>query len=69
MEDAVTVANTLHALLATHPNKKSSTVELQDAFRDSYQNARIDRVRAIVKVGGDLTRQQAYDGWKPYLAQ
>jgi hypothetical protein len=26
-------------------------------------------VRAIVKVGGDLTRQQAYDGWKPYLVQ
>jgi hypothetical protein len=69
MEDAVTVANTLHALLATHPNKKPSTVELQDAFRDNYQNARIDRVRAIVKVGGDLTRQQAYDGWKPYLVQ
>jgi len=69
IEDAVTVANTLHALLAVHPNKKPSTVELQDAFREKYQNARVDRVRAIVKVGGDLTRQQAYDGWKPYLTQ
>lgn len=69
MEDAVTIANTLHTLLAAHPNKKPSAVELYDKFRDEYQNARLDRVRAIVKVGGDLTRQQAYDGWKPYLTQ
>lgn len=69
MEDAVTIANTLHALLAAHPNKKPSNVELHDALRDKYQNVRVDRARAIVKIGGDLTRQQAYDGWKPYLVQ
>ncbi|KAF5258648.1 hypothetical protein FOXYS1_10763 [Fusarium oxysporum] len=51
MEDAVVIANTLHALLARHPNKKSN------------------RARAIVKAGGVLTRQQAYDGWKAYITQ
>ncbi|KXH50583.1 hypothetical protein CSAL01_11463 [Colletotrichum salicis] len=69
MEDAVTLANTIHALLSTHSNKKPSDVELRDAIRDKYQNARVDRARAIVKVGGDLTRQQAYDGWKAYFVQ
>ncbi|KAL0769515.1 hypothetical protein CaCOL14_008823 [Colletotrichum acutatum] len=69
MEDAVTLANTIHALLGTHSNKKPSDVELRDAMRDKYQNARVDRARAIVKVGGDLTRQQAYDGWKAYFVQ
>jgi 2-polyprenyl-6-methoxyphenol hydroxylase-like FAD-dependent oxidoreductase len=69
IEDAVTIANTVHALLAIHPNKNPSTVELQDAFRDKYQDARMDRVRAIVKISSDLTRRQAYDGWKAYLIQ
>ncbi|EXL44491.1 hypothetical protein FOCG_13466 [Fusarium oxysporum f. sp. radicis-lycopersici 26381] len=69
MEDAVVIANTLHALLARHPNKKSSEVELQDAMRQEYQDTRVDRARAIVKAGGVLTRQQAYDGWKAYITQ
>ncbi|OHE97146.1 hypothetical protein CORC01_07587 [Colletotrichum orchidophilum] len=69
MEDAVTLANTIHGLLATHANKKPSDIELRDAMRDKYQNARVDRARVIVKVGGDLTRQQAYDGWKAYFVQ
>jgi hypothetical protein len=29
----------------------------------------MDRMRPIFKVGGELTRQQAYDGWMAYLAQ
>ncbi|KAH7199517.1 hypothetical protein DER44DRAFT_729799 [Fusarium oxysporum] len=69
MEDAVVIANTLHALLARHPNKKPSDVELQDAMRQEYQDTRVDRARAIVKAGGVLTRQQAYDGWKAYITQ
>ncbi|GKU06435.1 fad-containing protein [Fusarium langsethiae] len=69
MEDAVVIANTLHALLAMHPNKKPSDVEVRDAMREKYQNTRVDRARAIVKAGGDLTRQQAYDGWKAYIKQ
>ncbi|RKL20263.1 hypothetical protein BFJ68_g2972 [Fusarium oxysporum] len=69
MEDAVVIANTLHALLARHPNEKSSEVELQDAMRQEYQDTRVDRARAIVKAGGVLTRQQAYDGWKAYITQ
>ncbi|KAF4778492.1 hypothetical protein HER10_EVM0005774 [Colletotrichum scovillei] len=69
MEDAVTLANAIHALLGTHSNKNPSDVELRDAMRDKYQNARVDRARVIVKVGGDLTRQQAYDGWKAYFVQ
>lgn len=68
MEDAVVLANTLHALLAVHPNKKPSDVELREAMQ-RYQDGRVDRTRAIVKVGGDLTRQQAYDGWKAYFVQ
>lgn len=69
MEDAVVIANTLHALLARHPNKKPSDVELQDAMRQEYRDTRVDRARAIVKAGGVLTRQQAYDGWKAYITQ
>ncbi|RKK16313.1 hypothetical protein BFJ65_g9882 [Fusarium oxysporum f. sp. cepae] len=69
MEDAFVTANTLHALLARHPNKKPSDVELQDAMRQEYQDTRVDRARAIVKAGGVLTRQQAYDGWKAYITQ
>jgi hypothetical protein len=64
MEDAVVIANTLHALLARNPNKKPSDVELHDAMRKEYQETRAERARAIVKAGGILTRQQAYDGWK-----
>ncbi|KAF4990930.1 hypothetical protein FGRMN_8168 [Fusarium graminum] len=69
MEDAVVLANTLHALIAQHPNKKPSDVELCDAMLQDYQNTRVDRARAIVKAGGDLTRQQAYDGWRAYIWQ
>nr|ART35001.1 putative monooxygenase [Fusarium aywerte] len=69
MEDAVVIANTLNALLSMHPNKKPSDVELIDAMCKNYQDIRVDRARAIVKAGGDLTRQQAYDGWKAYIVQ
>ncbi|KAI1026380.1 hypothetical protein LB503_012854 [Fusarium chuoi] len=69
MEDAVVIANTLHALLAKHPNKKPSDIELHDAMRQEYQETRVERARAIVKAGGALTRQQAYDGWKAYIIQ
>ncbi|KAF5651818.1 FAD binding domain protein [Fusarium sp. NRRL 25303] len=69
MEDAVVIANTLHALLAKHPNKKPSDVELHDNMRQEYQDTRVERARAIVKAGGALTRQQAYDGWKAYIIQ
>lgn len=68
MEDAVAVANVLHAAIAAHPNKKPTGVELRDAF-GQYQDSRLPRVREIVKIGGDLTRLQAYDGWKYYLIQ
>ncbi|EWG38549.1 hypothetical protein FVEG_01739 [Fusarium verticillioides 7600] len=69
MEDAVVITNMLHALLARHPNKKPSDVELHDAMRQEYQDTRVERARAIVKAGGALTRQQAYDGWKAYITQ
>nr|ART34997.1 putative monooxygenase [Fusarium sp.] len=69
MEDAVVIANTLHALLARHPNKKPSDVELYDAMRQEYQETRVDRARAIVQAGGALTREQAYDVWKAYITQ
>ncbi|KAF5688682.1 FAD binding domain-containing protein [Fusarium denticulatum] len=38
-------------------------------MHQEYQNTRVERARAIVKAGGALTRQQAYDGWKAYIAQ
>ncbi|KAF5581811.1 FAD binding domain-containing protein [Fusarium pseudocircinatum] len=69
MEDAIVITNTLYALLTRHPNKKPSDVELHDAVRQEYQNTRVERARAIVKAGGALTRQQAYDGWKACIAQ
>ncbi|KAK1518072.1 hypothetical protein CPAR01_15721 [Colletotrichum paranaense] len=69
MEDAVTLANTINALLGTHSHKNPSDFELRDAMRDKHQNARVDHAWVIVKVVGDLTRQQAYDGWKAYFVQ
>ncbi|KAK1507154.1 hypothetical protein CABS01_08334 [Colletotrichum abscissum] len=69
MEDAVTLANTINALLGTHFHKSPSDFELRDAMRDKHQNARVDHAWVIVKVVGDLTRQQAYDGWKAYFVQ
>ncbi|KAF5975882.1 FAD binding domain-containing protein [Fusarium coicis] len=70
MEEAVVITNTLHVLLARHPQKKKpSDVELHDVMRQEYQNTRIERARTIVKAGGALTRQQAYDGWKAYITQ
>ncbi|KAK7757299.1 hypothetical protein SLS62_000849 [Diatrype stigma] len=68
MEDAVVIANALHGALAAHPSKKPTDVEIRDAMQQ-YQDSRIGRVRAIVKAGGDLTRLQAYDGWKFYMTQ
>ncbi|KAF5665738.1 FAD binding domain-containing protein [Fusarium circinatum] len=69
IEDAVVITNTLHALLARHPNKKPSDVEIHDAMRQEYQDTRVERARAIVRAGGVLRRQQAYDGWKAYITQ
>jgi hypothetical protein len=68
MEDAAAITNQLHALLNRHPNKKPSTVEISAAVQE-YQDPRLARVKTIVKVGGDLTRLQAYDGWYFYIMQ
>ncbi|KAL4775263.1 hypothetical protein BDW60DRAFT_204529 [Aspergillus nidulans var. acristatus] len=68
MEDAAAITNQLHALLNRHPNKKPSTVEISAAMQE-YQDSRLARVKTIVKVGGDLTRLQAYDGWYFYIMQ
>ncbi|KAJ6172832.1 hypothetical protein N7470_001899 [Penicillium chermesinum] len=68
MEDVVAITNEIHTLLNQHPNKKPSTVEISAAMQ-KYQDARIERVKTIVKVGGDLTRLQAFDGWYYYVMQ
>ncbi|GAB1213226.1 hypothetical protein ATERTT37_002375 [Aspergillus terreus] len=68
MEDAVAITNQVHELLNRHPNKKPSTVEIAAAMQE-YQDSRLERVKTIVKVGGDLTRLQAYDGWYFYIMQ
>lgn len=68
MESAASVANALHSALALHLNKKPSNVEIRDALQH-YQDSRLARVKEIVKIGGDLTRLQAYDGWKMYFTQ
>lgn len=68
MESAVSIANAIHDALAKHPNKKPTDFEIRDAMQH-YQDSRLARVKEIVKVGGDLTRLQAYDGWMAYLTQ
>ncbi|CAI7658434.1 unnamed protein product [Penicillium glandicola] len=68
MEDVVTITNNLQELLSRHPNKKPTSVEINAAMQ-SYQDSRLERVKMIVKVGGDLTRLQAYDGWYFYIKQ
>lgn len=35
----------------------------------SYQDSRLEKVKGMVKIGGDLTRLQAYDGWYFYIMQ
>ncbi|GMG09991.1 unnamed protein product [Aspergillus oryzae] len=68
IEDGVAITNQLHQLLNRHRNKKPSTVEISAAMQE-YQDSRLDRVKTIVKVGGDLTRLQAFDGWYFYIMQ
>ncbi|RMZ40787.1 hypothetical protein AFCA_005107 [Aspergillus flavus] len=68
MEDGVAITNQLHQLLNRLPNKKPSTVEISATMQE-YQDSRLDRVKTIVKVGGDLTRLQAFDGWYFYIMQ
>ncbi|EFR04324.1 FAD binding domain-containing protein [Nannizzia gypsea CBS 118893] len=66
MEDVVCISNALHAALNLHPNKKPSDVEISAALK-FYQDSRLSRVKAIVKVASDLTRLQACDGWAMYI--
>lgn len=68
MESAVSIANNIHDAINAHPNKKPTDFEIRDAMKH-YQDSRLARVKEIVKIGGDLTRLQAYDGWKAYLTQ
>ncbi|WEW58626.1 hypothetical protein PRK78_004094 [Emydomyces testavorans] len=68
MESVVSIANALHDALKAHPNKKPSDAEIRDALQH-YQDSRLARVKEIVKVGGMLTRLQAYDGWRMYVMQ
>lgn len=68
MEDAVAIANAVHDAIAAHPNKKPTDREIHDVLQN-YQETRIDRVKFISKLCSDLTRFQAYDGWKSYLTQ
>ncbi|KAJ5170587.1 uncharacterized protein N7500_003370 [Penicillium coprophilum] len=55
MKDVVVITNNLHELLSWYPNKKCTGVET-NATMQSYPNSLLERVRTIVKVGGDLTR-------------
>jgi hypothetical protein len=66
MEDAVSIANAIHKLIASHPDSKPTHDEIRDVLQ-RYQNARIRRVKKIVKTGGEMTRKQAYDGWMNYF--
>ena len=68
MESAVGLANTIHRALSAHPNKKPSDVEMRAALQ-SYQDARLGRVKEIFLVSWMLTRLQAYDGWLMYVIQ
>lgn len=68
MEDVVAITNELYRALHRHPNKKPSDVEIGAAMQH-YQDSRLERVKAIVKVGSDLTRLQACDGWYFYIMQ
>ncbi|RYP42920.1 hypothetical protein DL770_011962 [Monosporascus sp. CRB-9-2] len=66
MEDAVSIANAIHQLTATHPHRKPTDDEIHDALQH-YQDTRIRRVKKITMVGGEMTRKQAYDGWLNYF--
>lgn len=64
----MSITNAIHEAIDAHPNKKPTDFEIRDAMKH-YQDSRKARVKEIVKIGGDLTRLQAYDGWKAYLTQ
>ncbi|EEP76514.1 predicted protein [Uncinocarpus reesii 1704] len=68
MESVASIANMIHALVNSHPNKKPSDVEIRDALQ-YYQDSRLARAKAIVKMGGKVTRLQTYDGWWNYVIQ
>ncbi|KAL9561360.1 hypothetical protein ACKAV7_014715 [Fusarium commune] len=67
MEDAASIANAIHKLSVTHPNRKPTDDEIHDELQD-YQTTRIRRVKKIVEVAGEVTRKQAYDGWVNYFS-
>jgi hypothetical protein len=68
MESAVSLANTIRRAVRAHPNKKPSDVEMRAALQ-SYQDARLARVKEIFHVSWMLTRLRAYDGWLMSLIQ
>ncbi|GKT65225.1 FAD binding domain-containing protein [Colletotrichum tofieldiae] len=68
MEDAVVLANELHAAVARHPNKKPSDTELRTALHQ-YQEERVKRAKEIMVPSWLVTRLQAYDGWPYYIIQ
>ncbi|RYP15595.1 hypothetical protein DL767_010307 [Monosporascus sp. MG133] len=66
MEDAVSIANAIHQLTATRPNRKPTDDEIHDVLQQ-YQDTHIGRVKKIPMVGREMTRKQAYDGWWNYF--
>lgn len=51
------------AALMVNPNETPTDVTLRNILQH-YQDSRPPRVRELVKISGDLTRLQTYDGWK-----
>jgi hypothetical protein len=66
MEYTVSIANAIHKAITTCRHRKPSDEEIRSILQH-YQESRIRRAKRIVKVGGEMTRRQAYDGWMNYL--
>ncbi|KAL8754366.1 MAG: hypothetical protein Q9184_005136 [Pyrenodesmia sp. 2 TL-2023] len=66
MEDSIVLANTIHGITQSHPDRKPSKQEVTAALQQ-YQEERKPRLDKIHSEAAMVTRLMAYDKWYLYL--
>lgn len=66
MEDSIVLANTIHGLTQSNPDRKPSKEEVTTALQQ-YQDERKPRLDKIHDEAAMVTRLMAYDKWYLYL--
>ena len=66
MEDSVALANAIHEIATSHPDRKPGK-EVVTAALQRYQDERKPRLQKIHKDSAFVTRLQSHDTWFLYL--